>query len=239
LSYTVATHVVNAADHGVPQRRHRWYIIATRQMCDPSQFQVNTASVIRDCRLPLPDLDAWLLPPDHPDVVTWLGVFRQQRSRSASSASWQDLHPTIFKERGLTWPPELDLATRKVLDEAVSNNSLTEREGDVLAFLLLTKCGADIVDLSQSIGRTPAGNKVTPTVMPAGLLFSLRQMRLLTPTDLCMLQGIPEGSTGSASSDIGTSRSSAPSWSLVADLSGNAFCGYCVAAALLASICYG
>lgn len=275
MGYMVSTHLLQASDFGAPQRRSRWYIIAIRpggrtsssmsstssvrssSSQNPSSFQSRVADVLSACQLPQLPVEAVLLPAGSPSVKAWLGTFRSGPSSSKRfvPSKWEELHKNYFQAQGLPWPAELEPAQQQSLAEAVHGSSLTEREASVLTFLFLSNCQASVVDLSQSINRLPMATGMTPTVMPSGGLFSLGQMRFLTPPELFALQGLPFHALADPSSSVsslsfnaptackgrkrgGTSTSSSESseasWAFLAELAGNAFCGHCAAACLIA-----
>jgi hypothetical protein len=185
-------------------------------------------------------------------------------SKRCAAQKWEQLHKNYVEAQGLPWPAKLAPSQQQCLADAVQQSSLTEREASVLSYLLLSNCDASIVDLSQSINRLPMAKGMTPTVMPCGALFSLSQMRFLVPPELFALQGLPfkvvaepptsHGPVGSVSS-VSIAGSEAPrlcksskrvntcpasfeapesSWAFLAELAGNAFCGHCAAACLIA-----
>lgn len=289
MGYLVATNLLNASDFGVAQRRSRWYIIAARPASSMSSmsaadFRSKVSETLTACRMPHSPLEATLLPPDSPCVAAWLSLFRSGRgsSKRGTACQWEELHKNHFQSCGLPWPAKLDPSNQQRLLDVAKQNSLTEREMSVLTFLLLTGCEASVVDLSQSINRIPMAFGMTPTVMPAGLLFSLNQMRCLTPPEAFALQGLPVtnsmadpsmrflSSVSFMSLDThrsrrlrqphaGTKRGrggqwivdvahDAPSdsdgaldnqrWAFLMELAGNAFCGHCVAASLMATLCW-
>lgn len=231
----------------------RTSMTSTTSMSSAS-FQRRVRDILSTCKLPKLPVEAFLLPANHPSVEAWLGAFRCSpgASKRCPSQKWEQLHKNYVEAQGLPWPAELAPSQQQSLADAVQQSSLTEREASVLSYLLLSNCEASIVDLSQSINRLPMAKGLAPTVMPGGALFSLSQMRFLIPPELFALQGLPFKvvaeppsslhSTSSASSVRSKRQNTclagleAPeaSWAFLAELAGNAFCGHCAAACLIA-----
>jgi hypothetical protein len=225
LGYLVTIIPVLASDFGSAQRRHRTYIVAA--LSQQVDFASNIHYAISLCRLPRLPISALLYPNDHPIVSDWLDSFRAQpgpKRYCDSRRSWETLHQNFYRANGLPWPPVHSKRLAETLNQAKLRNSLTDREAGVLAYLLEHGVKG-VVDLSQSLGRTPQSSAGAPCVMPGGILYSMEQQRLLVPPELLLLQGyrleIPPGKYG---------------WKELADLAGNAFSGHSVGAVLLAAL---
>ena len=221
-----------ASDYGSPQRRHRVYIIGT--LVQSPTFRQDVHSVMASCKVPAPDLEAFLEPADSPLVTEWLTTFRANGcKRQCTRKGWEEAHKHIYAANNQEWPP--NLLNSDFMRRVLAKNRLTARESEVVFFLLQDSMAKGtgmvngVFDLSQSLGRIPAALTTTPTVMPSGLLFYFNQERLLIPPELLRLQGFPwHHPTTEATNQ------SLESWSFLADLAGNAFSGHCIATAMFA-----
>lgn len=255
--------VLEPLHYGCPQRRSRCYLFCLRLDClrtdsDTKLFGQNIHQVCLDIRVDtLPPLQDFLYPFADPLVKEWLDIFRPGEKKDSRDA-WVRLHQNLFEQDNIDMT-DGDDGIFDVDDwvEPDSASRLSEREKSVLQFHL-TRMSHNykniqglVLDLSQSIDRTPMAQHMVPCVTPGAVLLMLppdvpcTKGRLLCPPEFLRLQGIdvmrvlrplPVGPP-MRQSDPGRQRESGNSlwrWRDLTDLAGNAFNGNVVGAALVA-----
>lgn len=216
-------------------------VLAQGMSLDQASFQDRCRALFPTLEVPCRPLKEYLLS-DQKLVKSWLEAYRRTNS---ALEGWKDLHQQRYAEAGFCWPfPCCQSPLAHIRADVLK--ALTEREKDVLQFVLL-KGNAEggrvaATDLSQSLGRTPTArpNHIS-CILPVSdiILLELPSPRLLTPLEAMALQGMQAECLGL---DIHPHRPGCHSgsgdwkWREIFDLAGNAFCGQCVGAAILVAL---
>ncbi len=259
VGYFVHAEAIDLKDFGIPQSRHRCYIVGIRQKQGPIDqfaeeyeppawehvFEMHLANFKQGDDDPGFSLQRFLLPDDDDDVVAWTSQrastqeARKDRARKASNPStssehisnWERDHCNLFHQSGLQWP--VDLATEPELADAL--HALPEREMEIAWFLdkmfreTLLHDGKEIVaDLNLNLVWTVDSlrHDVCHCLVGTSKPWLVARRRMMCPGECFLLQGLP----------LAQCRVAARSFpgSLLYDLAGNAFCGFCAIAVLFA-----
>ena len=203
LGYVVIALCVDPTQHGVPCRRHRWWIIAKLapsacklEDCNIAQQKAKALEVA--LRQPSMPLNKFLIPDGH-ELPAQRPPARKRRKwvvdecRMMKRRKWVAAHAEHWEQSTITKP--------EVVPDALVTfaHELSQRELDVAMFDRIAHadkyyeaCAEErIADLSQGITRYPRSSQLCPTITPSARLALLNRAepRFITGQERLALQG--------------------------------------------------
>jgi site-specific DNA-cytosine methylase len=257
LGYILVHKVLDARQHGAPQRRTRWWGMAVLVKTDgqPLTAQEDIAyeeqkqdvlQNLADMEMAPVSLDHVLMPEDSDELQEWqewrhkasldkqddvVEGMEENDAKEVKEERWQDLHKEMFRSKGWRWPPVLELMYD--LQEMAKLSTLPRRSQEIVCYhdLLKGKLSDDdvevIMDVSQSLHRVHPVRGASPCVIPRGVLWARKRMRALEPNEALALQGLKLRTV----SDVATFTRSE-----MLSLAGNAFCASTAMACTMATL---
>lgn len=229
LGYMVSAVLLRAEEYGIPQHRHRIYLIGVLSELAPvHQEPQNTPIALRDfaqmlgnMRIPCLPLARFLLPKGSDGLLAW--EIDDNAKRSKKGGKTKETKPTKqpeyevdhlqhFERAGLPWPPSLS----DDLQHACQH--LSRRESEIV-FLdeacMAGKTVETLRDLTMSIDWGRLQENQSPCLVSTSRIWLRLRRRSLAPSEALALQGF--------SHRIQKPTSVTPAQAM--DLAGNAFCG--------------
>ena len=119
-----------------------------------------------------------------------------EKKKKQELRDWPQLHAEFFRSAGHRYPPVLEFLYTPA-ESKVLSTEFTRRCQEIVAFSDLDRGRVregepeQVIDVSQSINRTPRMTDGLPCITPTGLFWMRKAFRRLEPIECLAAQGVP------------------------------------------------